>query len=58
MAKIICSKCEHLKSKLMGDVETVYWCGISKTKPNGLKLGVYPWYAKPHPKCPLKEKID
>ena len=22
----------------------------------GTGLGVYPWYDKPHPKCPLKNK--
>ena len=49
----LCRDCKHLKYKQVGYITTVYWCGISKKKKNGLKLGVHPWLDKSHPKCPI-----
>ena len=54
--KRLCVNCIHCKSRMVGIVSSVYWCEISKTGADGKKLGVYPWYDKPHPKCPLNQK--
>lgn len=50
----LCKDCIHCKSKMVGYVSSVSWCDISKKNKNGEKLGVNPWYGRPHPKCPIK----
>ena len=57
MANQLCADCKHLKSKRVGEITWVYWCGISpRDKRTGEKLGVRPWLRKPHRKCPMREE--
>ena len=50
--KRICRDCIHMKSKRVGDVTWVHWCGLGK----GKSIGIYPWKNKAHPKCPLRKR--
>lgn len=52
----LCKNCIHCKSKRVGCISYVSWCGISKKGKDGGRLGVNPWLDKPHPKCPLRKK--
>ena len=51
---MICKNCKHCKEKRVGIVSNVYWCAKTPKDAEGKRLGVYPWYDTPHPKCPLK----
>lgn len=52
---ILCSECKHMKSKMVGYVSSVHWCGAVGNGHKHTSIGVEPWRQKPHPKCPLKE---
>lgn len=54
---MLCKNCKYLKSKNVGIVSTVYWCGKVGDFYKNTSIGVYPWKNKPHPKCPLKNQI-
>lgn len=49
---IKCGDCSYLKSKPVGYVSRVWFCGKKKG------VGINPIFmnTKPHPKCPLKSK--
>lgn len=51
---MLCKNCPHLKSRLVGDITAVYWCGLVGSGYNHTSIGVQPWIEKPHPKCPLR----
>lgn len=53
---MLCKDCKHLKSKMVGLVSSVYWCGLIGNGWTGTSIGVFPWKKKPHPKCPLSIK--
>lgn len=57
---MLCKNCKHLKSVRTGYISHISHRSFCKIAPGdgyeGTGLGVYPWYDKPHPKCPLKNK--
>lgn len=53
---MLCRDCKHLKSKRVGYVSRVFYCGIVGDRQNG--IGIDPGYMKVHPRCPLKNKSN
>lgn len=51
---MLCRDCRYCKSRMVGLVSSRYWCSL--TGPDGKAMGLYPWLAKPHPKCPLNDE--
>jgi len=55
-SKQLCYDCQDLKSRMVGEVSTVYWCGLVGDGRKGTSIGINPWIRKQHPKCPLRKK--
>ena len=54
---MLCANCKYVKSKSVGFISSIYWCGLSQGSTlKRTKLGVQPWRRSEHPKCPLKNK--
>mgnify|MGYP000956191735 CR=1 FL=1 len=58
MTKQLCHNCNYLKSRNVGFVSTVFWCGLVGDGYSGTSIGVQPWIKRPHPKCPLQNKVE
>ena len=55
--KRLCKDCPYLRYANVGLISSRYWCGASGGDGYfGSALGVRPWIAKPHPKCPLAKR--
>ena len=48
-----CADCPHMKSRSIGYVSTLFWCGLVGNGWHGTSLGIRPWYNRRHPKCHL-----
>jgi hypothetical protein len=53
----LCKDCPHAKCTPGSHYRFRYWCGLSEGNgEEGTALGIRPWYALPHPLCPLNPK--